>query len=182
MPEGTVPSTTVQRFPWRSPLWTFLNILPVALAAITAKVFGSASVALVRTTLAAPPSERYADLGLALIAIATVVIVAIVGVVFFQLMLAPAWKRPRDTFEIHPDQLEVVENNTRREIPWASFSGEPGIDNSGIGESGFAPKRSLVYTIVDQKPLRIPDSHLHFREIAAAIAKARAVHAASRKA
>jgi hypothetical protein len=180
MPEATVPPDNVQRFPWRSPLWTFLNILPLALAAITAKVFGSASIALVRTTLAAPPSERYADLGLALIAIATVVIVAVVGVVFFQLMLAPGWKHPRDTFEIHPDRLVVVENNTRREIPWASFSSEPGIDNSGIGENGFAPKRTLVYAIVDQTPLRIPDGHLQQREIAAAIAKARAAHAASR--
>ena len=180
MPEATVPSTTVQRFPWRSPLWAFLNIRPVALAAITAKVFGSASVALVRTTLAAPPSERYADLGLALIAIATVVIVAIVGVVFFQLMLAPGWKHPRDTFEIHPDQLLVVENNTRREIPWASFSAEPMVETSPNDAKGLVPKRTLVYAIVDQTPLRIPDSHLQQREIAAAIAKARAVHAASR--
>jgi len=107
MPDPDAPPR-IQRFPWRNPLWIAMNVLPVALAAVTAKVFGSASIALVRTTISAPPTERYADLGLAVIALTPVGIVIGVGVVFCNLMLVPGWKHPNDTIETHPDRLVVV--------------------------------------------------------------------------
>ncbi|MFY7953797.1 MAG: hypothetical protein ACOVT5_14950 [Armatimonadaceae bacterium] len=156
-----------------------MNILPVALAAVTAKVFGSASVALVRTTFTAPPSERYADLGLALIALATVGIVIVVAVVFCNLMLIPGWKHRNDTIEIHPDRLLVVEDGTSREIPWERITADPSIRQvEGTHGQRLVPVRMVVVPVQDQEPVRIPDGHLQFREIAAAIAKARTAHAA----
>ena len=175
MPEPNSPHHAVQRFPWRSPLWIGLHVLPIALAITTARVFGSAAVALVRTTLEAPPSERFADLGLALVALATVGIVGVVGAIFVRAMLVPGWRHAGDAYEVHPDRLVAVEHGARRDIAWTAFVGEPIVDDESSRSKTFLRPRSLTYQTTDG-PLRLPDSHLHQRDIVLAIAKARAAH------
>ena len=168
----------IKRFPWRNPLWAALNLLPIALAAITAKVFGSATIALFRTTFTAPPTERYADLGLALIALCTVLITALIATIFCNLMLVPGWKHSGDTIDIHPDRMVVVENGTTREIPWEQIPSDPIVEsNRESSQKRFVPERILTIMVQDQDPVRIPDGHLQFREIAAAITQARAAFA-----
>ncbi|MFM7321479.1 MAG: hypothetical protein ACKO5K_08155 [Armatimonadota bacterium] len=165
----------IQRYPWRSPLWIALNLLPVALAAITIKVFGAASVALVRTSLLAPPAERGADLGLALIVLVTVGITAVVGVVFHRSLCAPGWRHPPgDTFEIHPDRLVVVDHRVRRELPWSTLVGPPrATAPDPTTRRPFLPDRTVEIPVDGAEPVRIPGGHVHHHEIVAAIARAR---------